>query len=172
MKATQLLRTQFDSAHHTMEQTVGDATATVMNFNKTNKAIPVGAAYAHAVLEEDLLLSSMLANKKPVYKDAKSVGLSQEIPGMDHWDQHEKWYLTVKVDLKKFRAYAKKVYKATDDYLATLTDKDLDMVIERPMVGKQTVGFLLTNFFLLHIANLAGEVSAAKGFQGLKGYPW
>ena len=172
MKAIQLLRMQFDSAHHTMEATVGEAKASVMNFNKTNKAIPVGAAYAHAVLEEDILLSSMLANKKPIFKSTDQVGISKEIPSMDKWDQHEKRYLTVKVDLKKFRAYAKKVYKATDEYLATLEDKDLDTVMDRPMVGKQTVGFLLTNFFLLHIANLAGEVSAAKGFQGLKGYPW
>ena len=156
MKAIQLLRTQFDSAHHTMEQTVGEATAKVMNFNKTNKAIPVGAAYAHAVLEEDILLSTMLANKKPIFKNASQVGITKEIPSMEHWDQHEKWYMTVKIDLPKFRSYAKKVYKATDDYLQTLKDEDLDFEMERPVIGKQTTGFLLTNFFLLHIANLAG----------------
>lgn len=172
MNAITLLRQQFESAHHSLESTVGDASPDVLNFNETNKAIPVGAAYAHSVLEEDILMSTMLTNKEPIFKDAESVGISEEIPSMEHWDQHEQWYKTVKVDLPKFREYARQVYKATDEYLATLKDEDLDVEIERPMIGKQNTAFMLTNFFLLHIANLTGEISAAKGIQGLKGYPF
>jgi hypothetical protein len=38
--------------------------------------------------------------------------------------------------------------------------------------GKHKLADVLTNFVILHVANLTGEISAAKGFQGLKGYPF
>lgn len=172
MHAIELLRKQFESAHHSLEETVGEMNLEVSSFNELGKAIPAGAAYAHAVLEEDILLSRMLANKEPIIKEASAVGISEMIPDTQNWDKHELWYKTVKVEVPKFREYAKKVYQATDDYLSGLKDEDLDTEVERPVVGKQNTAFMLTNFFLLHIANLTGEVSAAKGVQGLKGYPF
>lgn len=173
MNAIQLLRDQFRSAHDSLEATVGDVSVAAAKFDeKLGKAIPAGAAYAHAVLEEDLLLSKMLADKKPIFTTNEEVGVSEQIPAMDKWSEHERWYKTVIVDIPKFREYAKKVYQASDDYIATLKDEDLDEEIDRPVIGKQKTAFMLTNFFLLHIANLTGEVSAAKGMQGLKGYPF
>ena len=173
MNAIQLLQEQFNSAHHSLEATVGDISPDATKFDENmGKAIPVGAAYAHAVLEEDLLLSKMLAEKEPVFTTNEEVGVSEQIPTMDKWSEHERWYQTVTVDIPKFREYAKKVYQATDAYIATLRDEDLDATIERPVIGKQNTAFILTNFFLLHTANLTGEISAAKGIQGLKGYPF
>lgn len=171
MNAVQLLRDQFKWAHESLENTVGDLTQEGSDFNNLGKAIPAGAAYAHAVLSEDILLG-MFSSQKPVYSSAAAIGLSEAMPGMDKWDQHEKWYKTVKVDIKKFREYAKKVYKATDEYIATLGDEDLNKEFEMAGMGKNTIAFYLSNFFVLHIANLTGEISAAKGVQGLKGYPW
>lgn len=172
MNAIELLRKQFESAHQSLEATVGEMSQEVSSFKELGKAIPAGAAFAHAVLEEDILLSRMLANKEPIFRDVNEVGISEPIPDMQNWDQHERWYKTVNVDIAKFRKYAKKVYQATDDYVASLKDEDLDTEIERPVIGKQNIAFMLTNFFLLHIANLTGEISAAKGVQGLKGYPF
>ena len=173
MNSIELLRSQFESAHHSQEATVGDLAPEAAKLNeKMDKAIPAGAAYAHSVLEEDILLSRMLANKEPIFKTIEQVGITEAIPEMDKWDQHERWYKTVTVDIPKFKEYARLVYKATDDYLATLKDEDLDEEIDRPMFGKQNTAFMLTNIFLLHIANLTGEISAAKGVQGLKGYPF
>ena len=172
MTAIELIRDQFKSAHETLEATVADLTQERASYKQLGKAIPAGAAYAHAVISEDIMLSRMFAQTDPVFTDAESAGLSEAMPSMDEWSKHEEWYQTVKVDLPKFREYAKKVYQATDDYLSGLTDDDLDTIIDRPVVGKQKLAFLLSNFFILHTANLTGEISAAKGVQGLKGYPW
>lgn len=173
MTAVELLRQQLADAHHSMEATIGDITPEALNFNDTNKAIPAGAAYAHSVIEEDMILSQMLAQKDTVYKgDPAAIGVSEMIPQMSEWDKHEAWYKSVTVDLPKFKKYAQEVYKATDAWLATLKDEDLDREITRPMIGKKNLAFLITNFIILHIANLTGEISAAKGFQGLKGYPF
>jgi len=172
MNAVQLLREQFASAHETQEATMSDVNAKAADFAETGKALPVGAAYAHLVVSEDMLLAGMITHSTPLSADNALTGLSTPMPSMSEWDKHEEWVRTVKVDVPKMQAFAKKVYKQTDDYLATLKDSDLENEVEIPGMGKKTLSFLLTNFLLLHIANLTGEISAVKGVQGLKGYPF
>lgn len=155
-----------------MEVTMADVTDSSAHFSNTGKAIPVGAAYAHAVIAEDMVVATMLAKKSPLASDNSKTGLSIPMPSQAEWNKHEQWYKTVKVDLPKLRKFAQRVYKATDDYLATLKDKDLDRVMDVPGMGKQNLAWLISNFVILHIANLTGEVSAIKGVQGLKGYPF
>jgi len=171
MNAVDLLKLQFQNAHENLEGTMNDVTSEVAHVRELGKALPVGAAYAHAVCSEDVLLSLFLAHKDPILKSAET-GLSEPMPGFDAWDQHALWAQHVTVDLEKFRNYAKDVYGATDSYLKTLKEEDLDSEVEMGQFGKFKLGFVLSAFFLLHIANLTGEVSAAKGLQGLKGYPF
>ncbi len=174
MNAIQLLRDQLKSAHATMEGTMADVTDKTAHFKRIGEAIPVGAAYAHAVWGEDMVVSTMLANKKPLAADHSKTGLSKPMPSVKEWDKHASWYKNVKVDLPKLRKFAKGVYKATDVYLASLKEKDLDKKVDLSAMGMgtQSLAWLITNFVILHIANLSGEVSAAKGVQGLKGYPF
>lgn len=174
MNSIQLLRDQLKSAHDSQEATIADLSETSAHFKPEGDAIPAGAAYVHSVLSEDMVLSTMILNKKPVSEDviAEEIGLSEKMPGFNEWDKHLAWYKSVKVDLPKFKEFAKKIYEETENYLASLKEEDLDQEIERPMVGKNKLAFYLTNFLILHIANLTGEISAAKGLQGLKGYPF
>lgn len=172
MNSIQLLREQVDSAHQALEATMADVTNDTAHFRELGKALPVGAAYVHAVIAEDMVLSGMITQKESVFKDPESAGVSQAMPDFSHWDEHAMWAQNVTVDMPKFKEFAKKVYAATDEYLATLKEEDLDTEIERPVVGKHNLSFFITNFLLLHIANLTGEISAVKGLQGLKGYPF
>lgn len=173
MNAVGLLRLQFKSAHATQEGTMTGVVPDTAHFRDTGKAIPVGAAYAHSVWGEDMAVSTMLAMKEPLYK-SQETGLSEPMPDLKNWDKHEAWYKSVKVDLPKLKKYAQKVYQATDEYLASLKDADLDREMDLSIMGmgKQTLAFVISNFIVLHIANLTGEISAAKGLQGLKGYPF
>lgn len=172
MNAVNLLKLQFENAHQTLESTMQDVTSETAHVRELGKALPVGAAYAHAVCSEDILLSKFVVRKNPIMKDAESIGLSEAMPGFDQWDRHAMWAQNVTVDLEKFRYYAKEVYAATDVYLNTLKDEDLDTEIDMGQFGKYKLGFALSSMFLLHTANLTGEISAAKGLQGLKGYPF
>lgn len=171
MNAIELLRQQFKDAHEGMEMTMDDVTKEVANFHETGKAVPVGAAYAHAVMSEDMTLSMIVLHITPLF-EKEDLGFSVLPPDMEHWSEYENWYKKVDVDVTKLREYAKKVYEATDAYLGTLTEGDLDKALEVPGMGQKTLGYLLNNWMLLHFASLNGEVSAAKGFQGKKGYPW
>jgi len=175
MNAIQLLKTQLQSAHYTQEQTIAGVLNKNLHFAQTGKALPVGAAYAHSVIGEDVCVSTMLENKTPLSaKKNAETGLSKPMPSFSEWDKHEQWTKTVKIDLPKLQKFAKKVYKATEDYIDTLKEKDLDREFDLTSMGagKQNLAFVLNNFIILHIANLTGEISAAKGFQDLKGYPF
>src|SRR3989344_7812475 len=127
MKAVQLLREQLKSAHDTQEATMADVTDATAHFTDTNKALPVGAAYAHSVIGEDAVVASMIrGDNKPLSADASKTGLSKPMPSFDHFDQHEAWAQSVKVDLPKLRAFAQEVYTSTDACLAALTESDLE----------------------------------------------
>ncbi len=172
MNAVALLRQQLESVHWLQETVMADVTAEASNFNHMGKAIPVGAAYAHSVIAEDMIVSDMLAKRPSIITPTTKTGLSIPMPKQSEWDKHEAWYKTVVVDIPVLREFAKQVYKATDNYLATLKDEDLDVEMDLPGVGKHNLGWLISNFVILHIANLTGEMSAGKGVQGLKGYPF
>lgn len=174
MNSVQLLREQFKWAHETLEATMADVTDASAHFGETGKALPVGAAYAHSIMGEDLVISTMLTNKQPLSGSNSNTGLSNPMPTKAEWDKHAHWAKTVKVDLPKLKEFAKTVYKATDEYLATLKEEDLDRELDLTSMGmgKLSLSYVICNFLILHIANLTGEISAAKGVQGLKGYPF
>ena len=66
-------------------------------------------------------------------------------------------------------AYGQAVHEATDRYLATLTQEELDKPMQLgPRTG--TVAELLS-ILVVHNLTHGGEISALKGFQGLQGQP-
>jgi hypothetical protein len=172
MTSIDILRKQLAWVHDGQEATVGDVTDEAAHFSDTGKALPVGAAYAHSVISEDVIVQGMLAHKKPLSADNPDTGLSEPMPTFSDWDKYETWIKNVKVDLVKFRVFAKEVYAASDAYFATLKDEDLEKEIDLGPMGKESLLHILSTYVILHIANLTGEVSAAKGIQGLKGYPF
>ncbi|CAN5180939.1 hypothetical protein BH11PAT1_BH11PAT1_7600 [soil metagenome] len=173
MNVIQLLRDQVKSAHDTLEATMGDVTQDVAHFTETGKALPVGAAYAHVIMSEDMIVSHVLAHKPAEYEN-DDTGLSEPMPafGASEWTKHEQWARTVKIDLPKLKAFSQKVFAATDAYIASLSEEDLEKEIDVQGMGKNTIVFFITNAIILHCASLTGEISAAKGIQNLKGYPF
>jgi hypothetical protein len=68
-------------------------------------------------------------------------------------------------DIKEF---ASQIQKATLDYIATLSDADLDREVDTQFFGKQSLAYVL-QLAAMHAAGHAGDVAAVKGMQGLKG---
>jgi hypothetical protein len=68
------------------------------------------------------------------------------------------------------REYANAVYAATDEYLASISDADLDRVIDMGPAGTYPMGRLLT-ILMGNVAWHTGEIACVKGLQGAKGYP-
>ena len=98
---------------------------------------------------------------------AGRTGMSQPmVMGPDYFA----WTRAVQVDLSAARAYAQAVYAATDDYLASLSEADLDSPLDIPGLGQRSLAWLLSQWVLGHVHDETGEISAIKGVNGMIGY--
>ena len=172
------IRAQMNSAHWLLEETISDVSNEMASFAPPGKALPIGAAYVHYVAGEDWTVHSLFEGVIPLMAGpwAGRTGVSEPQPGPgDDWaTRFQAGSRRVRVDLPAFRAYAKAVYEATDAYLASHPDAELTREVDLSAMGmgKQTVGFVLDNALLGHAFCHCGEISAAKGIQGKKGYPF
>ena len=175
MDAKTLLREQFKQAHEILEGTMQDVTGEQAQWSPPGKANPLGATYAHALVSEDAMLNGMVKGAAPLFTSAWAgkMGLSEPHPAPDSgaWDQ---WARTVQVDLGTLREYAKAVYAASDEYVASLNADELarELDLSGFQMGKQTVAWVLGTIMVSHVNIHCGEVACLKGLQGAKGYPF
>jgi hypothetical protein len=171
----EILLNQLKAAHSTLEQTMEGVTDEVAHFMPPSKANPIAGVYAHVVFSEDLFMHNFLTNTKPLvettFKD--KTGASETHP-MEWEVAYPKWLKEVKVDLKQFREYAKAVYAASEEYVGSLTDADLEKDIDMSAFGMGTKKMydFIVNLISGHTYSIMGEISVLKGIQGLKGYPF
>jgi hypothetical protein len=170
MDAISLLRMQLREAHDLLESTVGDVTSEQLHYLPAGRALPVGAAYAHVIFSEDIMVQGW-KGEPPLYESGILTGANPRHPNFmtEDWGGYAGWTQSARFDLAQLRAYAQQVYANTDAYLAGLSEAGLDKVDE---FTQKTVAFLISRGVIAHADNLAGEISAAKGLQGLQGYPF
>jgi hypothetical protein len=77
------------------------------------------------------------------------------------------------VDLASTRKYAKVVYAASDEFLASLSPGDLERPVDLTAVGlgKSTMGDVIHKGIVGNGFTHCGEISCLKGLQGMRGYP-
>ncbi len=170
MDTISLLREGLKGAHELLESTLGEVTPEQLHYVPESRALPVGAAYAHVIFCEDIIVQQVLKGGIPLYEAGEATGASEPMPNFTGtaWQGYADWTKRARFDLPQLRAYAQKVYAATDAYLASLTAADLDA---KSAFG-DSVGHLISRAVIAHADNLTGEISAAKGLQGLQGYPF
>ncbi len=117
----------------------------------------------------------MLQGKAPLAAGewAGRTGLSAPPPSEPGADWSN-WARSVRVDLNALGAYTQAALANADAYLASLTEEGLERKIDLSVVGlgEQTVAFLVNNAVVAHVRDHCGEISALKGAQGLRGYPF
>ncbi len=179
MTAREMAMTLIKDAHETLEGTMNEVTNEVADHQPGGKTLSVGAAYAHVVFSEDMMLNGML-RKTPMLMDqgwAGKMGLSEPHPTMgETWEKDfVQWTKNLHVEVDKLREYAKAVYEQTDQYLSTLSDEEFEnnkVDLSGWGMGEYPVWRFFHRFIISHADNLTGEISAAKGLQNLKGYPF
>lgn len=173
MTALDLIKEALKGARETFEGTVADLTPD-MFAQQVGAALPIEAVCAHLLLSEDMTINKLLQGKPPLFESTwqNKTGVSPLMPPMGAtWNEdHAKWAKEVTVDLPAFNKYKQAVYAQTDAYINSLTDADLDREVDMGDWGKKPVYYLLIAWIIAHTNNLAGEISAAKGFQNKKGY--
>jgi hypothetical protein len=160
------LRQQMQAMHGTLEAAIGDCSADALARKLPGATInSIGAIYAHTVFGEDGLLNGLVRGAKPVYfadEWAPRIGID-----MPQGSMEADW--TVNLDLRVFREYAAAVYKATDDFLAGVSDDDLARVVDAGFAPPMPVQSFVANILAWHVATHQGEISALKGVQGVNG---
>jgi len=160
------LKEQMQSLHGTLEAAIGDCSAETLT-----RRIPgsttgaINSIYAHTIFGEDGLLNGLIRGQAPVYFAggwAPKVGLDMPQEGMEP-------DVDVTFDINLFREYAAAVYQSTYEYLATVTDADLDRVVDAGFAPPMPVRSFVANILVWHVATHQGEISALKGVQGLNG---
>lgn len=139
-------------------------------------ANPLGATYAHTVIGEDRVINGLLRKTAYLFETmfAGETGLDLPYPKPENREHMPEWMKQVRVDLTKLRAYAQAVQKDAEDYVAGLSDIDLDRKIDfgRPGVETPSVAFVLSGYIIGHIHSHTGEIAVLKGLHGAKGYAY
>lgn len=177
MTALELLKNQMKSAHDTFESTVADIQPENLHVIPKGTALPLGSIYAHLILSEDVLVQSLLLKKQPLFASSwtNKTGIDKPMPSWEspEWSkENTEWARSVKIDLPQLREYSKAVYAATDEYLNSVKDEDLNTEIDMGVMGKFTLANFIAGLLIGHTFSLTGEISVLKGLQGLKGYPF
>ena len=171
MNGVELLQNHLGSAHWVFANTAADVDEAIAHKGPFGSAGTVGSRMAHLVYDEDLLVQGMLQGKAPLANStfAGKTGISD--PQMNN---SEEWAKTVRLNLAEFREYQKAVFAASEAYAASLHDGDLDRELDMSEMGmgKQSLGWAFGMLVIGHANSLAGEISALKGMQGAKGYPF
>ncbi|HEY8765874.1 MAG TPA: DinB family protein [Dehalococcoidia bacterium] len=172
MSKADLIKQQLGITRMIFDGTMADVTDSQCAKLPGGVAHPIGATFAHSVMSEDFVVNMMVKGGQPLMMGpfANKTGVSepQPMPGGDVFA----WAQRVKVDLPALRQYAQAVHKATDEYVAGLSDEDLDRKIDFVEMGPTPISSVLTMVAIVHPSNHIGEVSALKGMEGAKGYPF
>ncbi|NJN82406.1 MAG: DinB family protein [Caldilineaceae bacterium] len=165
--AISILRAQYKQSAEWFEGTMAGLDVETAHYQPGGLVAPISAQAAHMVSGLDFLILGTIAGRAPLMMSshAETSGIS-EPPPRGEWLE---WAQRLEVDLSALHEYSKAVFAAVDDYLASLSDDDLDRDVESDF-GTFTVAWWL-NTMLLNNYSHTGEIAAIKGFQGLKGYP-
>lgn len=164
------LRAQFNLAHQILDAIMADCSAELGRRTLAGATIAsIAPIYTHAVASEDLMVNGLVRRAPLVLSgngwEAKT-GIRTLSPALT-----PEWAAAV-FDLAALRAYGSAVAQATDDFLASATDADLQWEVDSPLGTKAPGSELLGAFGIVHLGVHSGEIAALKGVHGLKGLPF
>ena len=171
MNTVELLQYAVRNAFSILEQVTADLTQEQADWVPPGLANPIGATYWHAISGVDFLVHAWGMGQPPLSQTAgweEKVVLFQE-PNPE--GRHGPSLQTLRIDLAAMREYAGAVTMAAESWLASLTAEDLERQIDTP-IGELSLAQVLETFGAWHINAHCGEISALKGCQGFRGYPF
>jgi DinB family protein len=171
MNAIGSLRESILWGHALLEMVMADVTEEQARWTPPGIANPIGAMYAHALLAVDGMVNGLLKGGAPRFATEWAGQLGDLPPQMQVTFD---WARGLQPNLPALRQYGQTVMVDADQYLSQLSESDLDRVVDLSSVGlgARSVGWIWNALVASHLNNMAGEISALKGVQGLQGYPF
>jgi hypothetical protein len=170
MQSQALYALLFKTANDHLEATMADVTDAVANWVPAQTVATIGAQYVHLVTSEDVIVNGLLKGGAPLLATtfAGKIGAATA-PQLFTWGD---WGRSTKVNIAEARAYAQAVYASVDAYVNAQTAESLGEIVDLSAAGLGAMPRAVVLEIALRQPYVhAGEISALKGLQGLKGYP-
>jgi hypothetical protein len=171
--AVSILRAQLKQGHDLVEFSMQGMTPEQLHYVHDGATIQsIAAIYAHVVIGEDQLINGFLRHQPSLFE---SGGWPERVGFEFTGDGEISVQLTEavrEVNIDALREYAQLVYAQTDDYLAGLSEADLDPMVTFGEMGDMPVGIFLGSVIVWHFAAHGAEIAALKGVLGGQGLPF
>jgi hypothetical protein len=163
MKNSTMLRLQLNEALDWLDQVIVDLTPEQYSWQPDGTANSISKLHAHTLSSADFWMNLMGLQKPMLW-----MGVSQKLglPG----NFIEVWKTDAPINLSDMQDYTKGLREASLA-IDALDDEALARELTAPVFGKRDVGFVL-RLAGMQLAIHTGEISAAKGMQGLQGLPF
>ncbi len=173
MNTVEMLQFSLDNAFGILGQVTADLNREQADWQPPGIANPIGAMYWHTISGADDVVYRWALGQEPLRQrdgwDGRVLTVSAPEPEPEgDWLAYMR---AIRVDLPALHEYATAVAGALQGWLASLAPEDLERVINTP-IGEHTLAQVLDLFVVWHINAHCGEISALKGCQGAKGYPF
>ncbi|HNS49757.1 MAG TPA: DinB family protein [Anaerolineae bacterium] len=173
MNTVELVQHSVRSAFEILEQVTDDLTPAQADWAPPGCANPIGAMYWHTISGADEVVYRWFEGGPCLHEREgwRARVLRVDVPepqGSEGWLE---WMRAIRVDLPAMHDYARAVAADLDTWLASKAPEDLDRIVHTP-IGDFPVAVALDTFVIWHINAHCGEISALKGCQGAKGYPF
>jgi len=173
MNTVELLQYSLGSAFGILGDVTGDLTQEQADWLPPGIANPIGALYWHTLSGADEVVYRWALGQAPLRQrdgwdeQVLTVSAPEPEPGGDYLA----YMRALRVDLPALHEYARAVHGTVQGWLGSLTPEDLERTLETP-IGELNLGQLLETFVIWHVNAHCGEISALKGCQGARGYPF
>ena len=163
MKNSTMLRMQVGEAFDWLDQVIAGLTPEQYSWQPDGSANPISKLHAHTLSSADFWMNLMGLQKPMLW-----AGVSQKLGLPSNFI--EVWKTDARINLSDMQEYAKSLREASAA-IDALDDAALERELTAPVFGRRDVGFVL-RLAGMQMAIHTGEISAAKGLQGLQGLPF
>lgn len=165
MNATSYAKLQIEQTFGLMNTAADGMDDTQYNWAPSGTCNSIAKSHVHALTSIDFFVNIVAKGGAPLlWADH---GPKAGLPA----NPMEIWGFGGNVSFAAMKEYSQAVQKAALQYVESLSDADLDRVIDTRFFGQQSLGFVV-QLIGLHSTGHTGDISAVKGMQGLKGLPF
>lgn len=173
MDALTILREQLRQSHELTEGIIDDLPLDQMHQRLDGGTLQsIAAIYVHVVVGEDQLINETLLGQPTRFERD---GWSERLvigSAASGWMTDDISEAIRELDLQLMREYAQLVYADADDYMASLSEADLNPPVTFGSLGEMPRGIFLATILNWHALHHCGELAALKGALGHKGLPF
>lgn len=164
MNAVTYARSQIESVFNLLNMCVDGMDEAQYNWQPPGTSNAAAKSHVHALTAIDFFVMRGAKGGEMMWPAfAATHGLPLKSP--------EIWAYEPAIPFAPLKEFGQRIEKAALEYVSTLADEDLDVVIDTQFFGKQSLAFLL-QLITMHTAGHAGDIAAVKGIQGIKGLPF